>query len=159
MLALNYITLLLILFTLVAIFIVARDIYCILRRAALQLPTGGEITQLTGDLMPGAGSNSIQAGLQGTFQASFTPSGSAVPPADTITFTSSDAGAVVASSPDGDPTKCVVNVSAADVNPSFVLTCTLSGPDFPAPVVLTPLTVAILPNLNLPTGGTINQLS
>lgn len=106
-----------------------------------------------------AGSNSIQAGLQGTFQASFTPAGSAVPSTDVITFTSSDAGAVVAPSPDGDPTKCVVNVAATDVNPSFVLTCTLTGPDFPAPVVLTPLTVAILPNLNLPTGGTINQLS
>jgi len=127
------------------------------------LPTGGTIHQLGEDGMPGAGSNSIQAGgAPGVFQASFTPPGSSVPSADVITFATNDPNAVVSPGPTSDPTTCSVTVPATDTNTSLVLACQLTGPDFPTPVNLTPLTVAILPAVTppvLPTGGTINQLS
>jgi hypothetical protein len=107
--------------------------------------------------------NSLDPGVAGVFQASFLPAGSSVPAADVITFAADDPEVVLAASPDGDLTKVVVTFPATgDAATSFNLACQLTGPDFPTPVNLTPTNVKIntvAPPPNLPTGGSIVQLS
>jgi len=111
----------------------------------------------------GPGSNSIMAGnaAGGVFQANLTnASGPAVlPAADSITFAANDPAIVITPVP-GQPLQVQVVAPASDLGTSFQLAAQLSGPDFPTPVNLTPLTVAInQPTSGLPTGGTISQIS
>jgi len=129
-------------------------------RARFTIPTGAVIEQI-GEEMPT--NNTVVAGTSGVFQVTPTPAGTSVPAADTITFAANDPAVTISASPDGDPTKAVVAVSASDTNASFQLACQFTGPDFPTPVDATPITVTIEqptpPPPTLPTGGTIAQLS
>ena len=132
------------------------------------LPSGGTITQLGENGMPRT-DGKIQAGTSDVFQATFSPAGSVVPAADKISFASDDPSAVLSADPGGDPTKVVVAVPASDLQGSapagspgsLNLACTVSGPDFPTPLKLTPLNVPIVAPVasNLPTGGTLSEIS
>lgn len=103
--------------------------------------------------------NSIVAGTSGVFQVTPTPAGTSVPAADKIAFGASDTSIVISASPDGDPTKAVVEVPKGSGLTSFQLACQFTGPDFPTPVDATPITVAVEQPVSLPTGGTLAQLS
>ena len=146
-----------ILFFMIIVFL--WEITCILQKLVPKvIPTGGTIRQI-GATMPGAGSNSMNVGGTGTFQVTPTPAGSKVPAADQIVFSTPDTSVTLSPSSDGDPTKVVATDAASDTNPSFTLNCQFTGPDFPTPVVCTPLTVALIPASTLPTGGTIAQIA
>jgi hypothetical protein len=126
------------------------------------LPSGGQYTQISGGTMPGPGSNSIQAGgAPGIFLLTPSPAGSTLPAADTLTNATNDPAVVVAAVP-GQPMQVSLTVPASDTNTSFVLAGQFSGPDYPTPVNVTPLTIAIIPATTppvIPTGGTYSQLS
>lgn len=125
-----------------------------------RLPTGGTISMIgeNGNMPTNL---SLVPGVAGIFQFNPTPAGSSVPPADTCTFAANDPAVVIAPVP-GQPLQASVTFPATgDSATSFQLAAQVSGPDFPTPVNATPVTVSIVGSVsgNLPTGGTLSQLS
>jgi hypothetical protein len=150
-----------------------RENRAILRRIAaavaeLPLPTDMTISQI-GDLsMTGKKltNNSIVAGTSGTFQETNIPAGSVYPAGTVIQFAASDPLVTFSPSPDGDPSKTLVNVPATDTAANFQLGVQATGTDSngnPFTVTgSTPITVTITPASgpsNLPTDMSIAQLA
>jgi hypothetical protein len=124
------------------------------------LPTGGTISILGDEKVPT--NLSVVPGVASIFQFNPSPSGSSVPAADACTFAADDSAVVIAQVP-GQPLQASVTFPATgDAATSFNLAAQLTGPDFPTPVNATPVNVTVVgsaPPPNLPTGGTITQLS
>jgi hypothetical protein len=133
---------------------------------ASALPTDMTISQI-GDSPMAAKltNNSIVAGTSGTFQETNIPAGSVYPAGTVIAWAASDPLVTFSPSPDGDPTKTLVNVPATDTAASFQLGVQATGTNNGTPFTVTgstPITVTITPATppsNLPTDMSIAQLA
>jgi hypothetical protein len=134
---------------------------------ASALPTDMTLTQIGDTSMAKLTNNSIVAGTSGTFQETNIPAGSVYPAGTVITFATSDpTNVTVSASPDGDPTKTLVNVPAGYAAASFQLGVQATGTDSngnPFTVTgSTPLTITVTPATppsNLPTDMSLAQLA
>jgi hypothetical protein len=129
------------------------------------LAVGGTIIQIGEDGMPT--NLSLAPGVPGVFQANpVDVNGNPVIVAapDVITFASNDPAVTVTNNFNGNLAQAQVTFPATgDTNTSIQLAAQITGPDYPTPVNLTPVTVSISgvtpPPSGLAVGGTITQIS